>query len=169
MTRRDRHEVAYAFVELQDASDDLRTVALLALDGVPSASPEVQEQVLASAQAVEDALERLADVQSRLEQHVPVPGLAVSATARYLGISEPTVRAWLARGALTRVPDAKPVLVEIGSLRRVGRALTELRERGQDRDWTRALVDLLHDRADRARPDLAQGLEELRLGKLEPA
>jgi hypothetical protein len=93
----------------------------------------------------------------------------VSEAARYLQVSEPTVRTWLARGVLTPVPSAKPVLVDITSLRRVSHALAELREHGRDRDWTRALVDLLHDHAERRRPELIQGLEELRRGDLEPA
>jgi hypothetical protein len=42
-------------------------------------------------------------------------------------------------------------------------------KRGQDRDWLRALVDLLHDRAERERPEIKQGLDELKRGKLEPA
>lgn len=169
MTRRDRHGVAYAVVELEDARDELRTVALPALGEGGTRSAALRERLQIGTQAVEDALERLADVQARLEQHVPGPGLPVSEAARYLNVSEPTVRAWLGRGVLARVPDAKPVLVEIASLRRVGHALAELRKRGRDRDWTGALVDLLHDRAERERPELIEGLDELRRGKLEPA
>jgi DNA-directed RNA polymerase specialized sigma24 family protein len=121
------------------------------------------------ARAVEAAVERLSDAHARLQQHAPARGLPVSESARYLGVSEPTVRAWLRRAVLLRVPEAKPVLVEIESLRRVGRALDELRERGRDRDFTRALVDLLHDRAERHRSEVVEGLDELRRGELEPA
>jgi hypothetical protein len=168
MTRRDRHEVAYAVVELEDARDELRSVALCALGGGATTTAAMRERLQLGTQAVEDALERLADVQARLEQHVPALGLPVSEASRYLVVSEPTGRAWLRRDVLARVPDAKPVLVEIASLGRVGRALAELRERGHDRDWTRALVDLLHDRAERGRPELVEGLDELRRGVLAP-
>lgn len=168
MTRRDRHEVAYAVVELQDAQDALRSVALRALGDGPTTSAQMRERLQVGAQGVEEALERLADVEGRL-QHVPAPGLPVSEAAGYLGVSEPTVRAWLRRGVLDRVPGAKPVLIEIVGLRRVSSALVELRERGRDRDWTRALVDLLHDRAERGRSELVAGLDELRRGTLEPA
>lgn len=161
--------MAYAVVELEDARDELRTVALSALGKGPTTSAALRERLQISTRGIEDALERLADVQARLAQHLAAPGLPVSDAARYLGVSEPTVRAWLARGALTDVPDAKPVLVEVATLRRVGHALADLRERGRDRDWTRALVDLLHDHSERGRPELLEGLDELRRGRLEPA
>jgi hypothetical protein len=51
----------------------------------------------------------------------------------------------------------------------VHRAVEELRHRGQDGDWLRALIDLLHDRAERHRPEIRGGLEELKRGELEPA
>jgi hypothetical protein len=84
-------------------------------------------------------------------------------------VSEPTVRAWIARGLLDVVAGAKPVLVDPASVRRVGRLVHELRDRGQDRDWMQALVDLLHDRDELSRPEIVQGLKELSRGKLEPA
>ena len=166
---RKRTDVAYAVVELEDARDELRVAALTVLGEGVTTSAALRDRLQTGAQAIEHALERLAEVQARLQQHVGAQGLPVSDAARYLHVSEPTVRAWLARGPLSAVPDAKPVLVEIASLRRVGHALAELRERGRDRDWTRALVDLLHDHAERQRPELLQGLVELRRGELEPA
>ncbi len=169
MTRRDQNDVAYAVVELADARDGLRTTALTALSDGATTSAALRERLQIGTQAIELALQRLADIQARLQQHLAAPGLPVSEAARYLNVSEPTVRAWLTRGALTSVPEAKPVLVDISSLRRVGHALAELRERGRDRDWTRALVDLLHDHAERRRPELLEGLDELRRGELEPA
>lgn len=75
----------------------------------------------------------------------------------------------MARGPLHSVPEAKPVLVERSSLRRVHRAVEELRRRRQDRDWLRALVDVMHDRAERERPEIVAGLDELMRGELEPA
>lgn len=55
------------------------------------------------------------------------------------------------------------------SLRRVGRALDELRERGQDRDWLEALLDYLHDLQTRRSPTLEEGLQQLGRGELELA
>lgn len=96
-------------------------------------------------------------------------GVPVAKAAKYLEVSQPTIRTWVARGVLERVPDVKPLLIDIATLRRAERALGELRERGQKRDWTRALVDLLHDRAARKHPQIVAGLDELRRGMLEPA
>jgi len=51
----------------------------------------------------------------------------------------------------------------------VGRALTELRERGQDRDWSQAVVDSLHDRQARKSNAVQKGIAQLKRGQLEPA
>jgi hypothetical protein len=93
----------------------------------------------------------------------------VSQAADYLGVSEPTVRAWIQRGLLHTVPRSKPLLVERSSLREVHGAVSELRTRGHDRDWLRVLVDLLHDRAERRRPEIERGLDELTRGRPELA
>lgn len=148
MGKRESQQVAYAVVELQDARDELA----------------------ASGQDVGAALRRIEDAVERLDGLTSVsPGLPVAETARYLGVSEPTVREWLKRGVLAVVPDAKPVLVERDGLRRVHRAVEELRERGQDADWLRALLDYLDDIAVRRSPAVQQGLAEMAAGQLEPA
>lgn len=64
---------------------------------------------------------------------------------------------------------AKPVLVDLDSLRRVGRMLGELRERAEDGDWIRDLVGRLHDAAVLGGDPARTGLDELRRGELEPA
>lgn len=169
MTKRDQHQVAFAVVELEDAVDELRSSA----DAVPGRgadAPALVEQLRAQREAISAALELVRGASARLEQRVAAsPGLPVAETAEYLGVSEPTVRAWLERGVLERLEGAKPVLVRRDSVRRAGRLLQELRARGQDRDWMQALVDLLHDKAETQRPEIKQGLDELRRGKLEPA
>jgi hypothetical protein len=156
-------------VELEDARDELRTVALRALAEGATTGAGLRERLEIGSRSVEEALRRLADVQARLEHQSSAAGLPVAEAARYLAISEPTVRAWLARRVLAQVAGSKPVLVDLPSLRRVGRALAELRERGQDRDWVRALVDHLHDSVARSDPALGSALEELRHGDLEQA
>jgi transposase len=93
----------------------------------------------------------------------------VAQAARRLGVSVPTVRSWIARGALRAIKGSSPVQVEPESLRSVSRALDELRERGQDRDWLQPLVDYLDDREARRSPALQEGLEQLARGELEPA
>ncbi len=148
MGKRESQQVAYAVVELQDARDEL------------AAS---EHDVSTTLKRIDDALARLDGVAS-----VP-PGLPVAEAAAYLEVSEPTVRDWLKRGALQRVPDAKPVLVERESLRRVHRLLAELRERGKDRDWLRTFVDYVHDVAIRRSPEVRRGIEQMERGELEPA
>jgi hypothetical protein len=51
----------------------------------------------------------------------------------------------------------------------VHRAVEELRERGQDADWLRALLDYLDDIAVRQSSAVQQGLAEMAAGHLEPA
>ena len=67
------------------------------------------------------------------------------------------------------LPGSKPVLIEHESLRRVGRAVRELRERGEDREWLESLVRYVEDMADRSSPSVRQGLKDLAEGKLQPA
>lgn len=148
MGKRESQRVAYAVLELEDTRD----------------------QLAASGEDVSSALKRLDDVVALLESVESVPsGLAVADAARYLDVSEPTVRNWLRRGVLSPVPDAKPVLVERSSLRQIRRLLEELRERGKDRDWLRAFVDYVHDLAVTRSQEVQQGLADVEAGHLEPA
>lgn len=95
--------------------------------------------------------------------------MTIATAAHYLGISEPTVRAWVGRGALERAPGGGPVRIGRDSARRVGRGLVELRARAHDRDWLAALADYLHDESDRRSEPVRKGLDELARGELEPA
>jgi hypothetical protein len=148
MGKREGQQVAYAVLELEDARDALE----------------------ASGQDVSGAVKRIDDVVARLDGVSSVPaGLPVADAATYLQVSEPTVREWLKRGVLNRVPDAKPVLIERESLRSVHRLLAELRERGKDRDWLSTFVDYVHDRAVVRSPAVRRGLAEMEAGDLEPA
>jgi len=145
MGKREAQEVTQALFALVDARDalehDRRDAALSALD----------------------------DVQAALSSVEHSPGVTVARAAHKLGVSEPTVRTWIERGALREIPGITPTQVDPDSLRRVTRAVAELRERGQDREWLQALVDYLDDRAVRRSDALREGLEDLRAGKLEPA
>lgn len=55
----------------------------------------------------------------------------VAAASKQLGVSELTIRNWVKRGALSAVPKIDPIQIEPESLRRVSRALSELRGHGQ--------------------------------------
>ena len=115
--------------------------------------------------------ERLMAMGKQLKRAAPsaARGVPVAEAAKYLGVSEPTVRLWVSRDALASLPDSKPVLIEHESLRRVGRAVRELRARGEDREWLEGVVRYVEDMTDRSSPSVRQGLKELAEGKLQPA
>lgn len=117
----------------------------------------------------EIALEALSEAQDVLDSVDHSPGASVATASAELGVSEPTIRSWVKRGALASVPNASPMQIELESLRRVSRALAELRDRGQDRDWLQAVVDYLHDHEARQSKGLEEGLSQLKRGELEPA
>jgi hypothetical protein len=109
------------------------------------------------------------EIAVRLRHVARVDDVPVSLAADYLGVSQPTVRAWAKRDLLKRTPGSKPLRVQAASLQRVRHSLDELRARGQDGDWLAGLTDYLEDIADRGSETVRQGLQELEAGKLEPA
>jgi transposase-like protein len=115
------------------------------------------------------ALDALGEVYEVLISVKHTPGMSVAAASEQLGVSEPTIRNWVKRGALSAVPKVSPMQIEPESLHRVSRALSELRERGQDRDWLQAVVDYLHDREVRKSDAVKGGIAQLPRGQLEPA
>jgi Homeodomain-like domain len=145
MGKRDAQSVTMALISLDDAREALQ-----------SGSRD------AAIRAMEEAHETLEGIDH-------AAGVPVAQAARRLGVSVPTVRSWIARGALHAIKDSSPVEIEPESLRSVSRALDDLRERGQDREWLQALVDYLDDREARRSPALQEGLEQLARGELEPA
>jgi len=145
MGKRDAQYVTMALIALEDAHDALKS-------GRRDA-----------------AIQAMQEAHHTLEGVGHAAGVPVAHAARRLGVSEPTVRSWIARGALRAIADSSPVEIEPDSLRSVSRALEELRERGQNREWLQALVDYLDDREARRSPALKKGLEQLARGELEPA
>ena len=115
------------------------------------------------------ALEALEEAQEALVSVKHTPGVSVAAASERLGVSEPTIRSWVKRGALEAVAEVRPMQIDPRSLHRVSRALAELRERGRDRDWLGVVVDQLHDREARESDALREGLAQLGRGRLEPA
>lgn len=115
--------------------------------------------------------ERLMAMGAQLKRAAPnaARGVPVAEAATYLGVSEPTVRLWVRRGALVSLSGSKPALIEHESLRRVGRAVRELRAKGEDREWLEGVVRYVEDMADRSSPSVRQGLKDLAEGKLQPA
>jgi hypothetical protein len=149
-TKHDR-VLASFLVGLDDVVEELSVVR------DPQRSGELVEQLM----AMGTQLKRAAPNAAR--------GVPVAEAAEYLGVSEPTVRLWVRRGALVALPGSKPALVEHDSLRRVGRAVRELRARGEDREWLEGVVRYVEDMTDRSSPSVRQGLKDLAEGKLQPA
>lgn len=95
-------------------------------------------------------------------------GAKVSEVAQVLGISQPTVRAWIEAGVLEPRGDTTPVRVDVLSLAAVKRALDLLREHGQDRNLLIAVMRVLRDSAVLAGEGVRDGLEDLAAGRVVP-
>jgi transposase-like protein len=74
-------------------------------------------------------------------------GAKVSEVAQLLGLSQPTVRAWMAAGVLQTRGTATPARVNVLSLAEVKRAVDLLRQHGEDRNLLVAVMHLLRDRS----------------------
>lgn len=149
-TKHDR-VLASFLVGLDDVVEELSVVS------DPQRSGELAEQLMAMGMQ----LKRAAPNAAR--------GVPVVEAAEYLGVSEPTVRLWVRRGVLVALPGSKPALIEHESLRRVGRAVRELRARGEDREWLEGVVRYVEDMTDRSSSSVRRGLKDLAEGKLQPA
>ena len=93
-------------------------------------------------------------------------GAKVSEVALVLGISPPTVRAWVEAGVLGCRGDATPVRVDLLSLVAVRRALDLLREHGHDRNLLAAVMRILRDRAVLDGEGVGEGLADLAEGRV---
>lgn len=93
-------------------------------------------------------------------------GAKVSEAAEVLGLSQPTVRAWIESGLLTMVPGAKPVRVEILALAEIKRALDLIREQVDDRQLLAHVMRILRDLAALEGSD--EGFADLRAGRVVP-
>ncbi len=95
-------------------------------------------------------------------------GAKVSEVAQMLGLSQPTVRAWIAAGVLQVRGRAAPARVDVLSLAEVKRTVDLLRERGEDRNLLVAIMHLLRDRGVLAGDGVAGGFEDLGAGRVVP-
>jgi hypothetical protein len=95
---------------------------------------------------------------------LPDGGIPVSDASVALGISEPTVRAWLKRGVLQRAGITKPVKVTESSLGEALAAVETIREAGGDGRQLRRVLDAIEDR--RTRVELRAAIAELETGQL---
>jgi transposase-like protein len=95
-------------------------------------------------------------------------GAKVSEVAQMLGLSQPTVRAWMAAGVLQARGRAAPARVNVLSLAEVKRAVDLLREHGEDRNLLVAVMHLLRDRGVLAGDGVRGGFEDLGAGRVVP-
>ena len=93
-------------------------------------------------------------------------GAKVSEAAEVLGISQPTVRAWLDAGILVAVADTKPVRLDVLSLAGIKRALDLIRQHSEDRQLLVHVMRVLRDRDALAGSD--EGFADLRAGRVVP-
>lgn len=93
-------------------------------------------------------------------------GAKVSEAAEILGISQPTVRAWIDSAILTAVPAAKPVRIDVLALAETKRALDLIRDHVDDRPLLIRVMRILRDRAALAGSE--EGFADLREGRTAP-
>jgi len=100
-------------------------------------------QELAQHETDPDRRRTLDDVRARLADRDS--GAKVSEAAELLGVTPPTVRAWIKSGLLVAVPGARPARVDLLCLADVKRAVDLLRAHGTDRDLLAAVYRRLRD------------------------
>jgi Mn-dependent DtxR family transcriptional regulator len=93
-------------------------------------------------------------------------GAKVAEVAEALGVSQPTVRAWIDAGLLTTVAGAKPVRVDVLALAETKRALDLVREHTGDRHLLAQVMRVLRD--DAALEGAEEGLADVRAGRVVP-
>jgi len=106
---------------------------------------------------------RLIGVHDRVASRTE--GVPVSEAARVLGLSAPTVRAWVDAGVLGTIPNRTPVRVTATSLATTKRAVDEIRRHRDDRHLLAEVARLLRDRATLA-SDARDGIEDMRAGRV---
>lgn len=119
---------------------------------------------LASREEDPERRRSLDDVRSHVARRDQ--GAKVSEAAEVLGLSQPTVRAWIDSGLLSTVSGAKPVRVEVLALAETKRALDLIREHADERQLLVQVMRILRDRAALEGSD--EGFADLRARRVVP-
>jgi hypothetical protein len=106
---------------------------------------------------------RLLGVHERMASRTE--GVKVSEAADVLGLSAPTVRAWLDTNVLITVQGKGPKRVTAGSLAAVKRAVDEIRSHRDDRRLLADVARMLRDHGALG-SDADAGIEDLRAGRV---
>lgn len=93
-------------------------------------------------------------------------GAKVSEVATVLGLSQPTIRAWIEAGVLETIAGATPVRVNVLSLVDVKRATDLIRRHQDDRQLLVQVMRILRDRAALAGSE--EGFADLAAGRVVP-
>ncbi len=107
---------------------------------------------------------RIIGVHDRLASRAN--GSKVSEAVAVLGLSAPTIRAWIDAGVLETVPNQKPTRVTYRSLARAKLALDEVRAHGENLQLLASVLRELRDRATLEDPALPDALDDLSHGQI---
>lgn len=93
-------------------------------------------------------------------------GAKVGEAAQVLGVSAPTVRAWIEAGALRAVAGSSPLRIGVMSLAATKSVVEELRRHRDDRALLGDVLRTLRDRGVLAGQDVAAGMGDLSAGRV---
>lgn len=93
-------------------------------------------------------------------------GAKITEAAKVLGVSAPTVRAWIAVGVLDALADSQPVRVDVASLADAKQVVDELRRHSSDRYMLADLLRILRDRASLSNEYARAGAADLNAGRV---
>jgi hypothetical protein len=93
-------------------------------------------------------------------------GAKVGEAAQVLGVSAPTVRAWIKAGALRTVTGSSPLRVDVTSLAATKSVLDELRRHRDDGRLLAEVLRVLRDRGALAGDDVAAAVHDLAAGRV---
>lgn len=93
-------------------------------------------------------------------------GAKVGEAAQVLGVSAPTVRAWIKAGALRTVAGSSPLRVDVTSLAATKSVLDELRRQRDDGRLLAEVLRVLRDRGALAGDDVAAAVDDLAAGRV---
>lgn len=93
-------------------------------------------------------------------------GAKIAEAAAVLGLSAPTVRAWVNAGVLVALDGTAPVRIGVMSLAATKQVLDELRRHRDDRHLLADVLRILRDRSVLAGDDVPRGQDDLAAGRV---
>ena len=109
---------------------------------------------------------RLTVGRLRRRRLAEAPSVRLSVAAKLLGLSVPTIRAWIDHGLLDEVRRVSPRRVTLASVLEVRPIVRELRALGRDRNLLEAVLARVEDERALSDRKLRKSLDEMRSGEL---